>query len=476
MTSAGTVRCLFAASLVTMATASQAAPVEWPVSSGGNGHFYEVVTSADISWSAANTAANGMFHDGVQGHLATLTSAAENAFVEGLRQPILGDFDDGKSEAWTGGFQSGSTEPGAGWNWVNEEGAISTSNVPAPGYSNWFSGEPNDAGGEDHLTLGRYLNGEWNDSDEANNAIGGYIVEYDGVADANDCKTSAGGCNPSGVQIVNLPDSVVLGPDDTLTQTLIESAPGQFHIVDPRVDSNGNCILDSDGVSGVAIPRESFDVFGDGSLILPPYLCGSPDFAVISSAATFDVLQDVIRHEQFPEEIFAQFYPCPGALGDADLQRRGVFGWQPDDRTKLPEQHAIDLRNGCGSSRGATASPSFFILNLHTDCGIPFGSNNAAVRLCIIDLTRSNYDFLKAALKIAKKSLTNTNYGQLQSLQSNSKSAFQNGNYALALQKLDAFIVAVQGSTFNDPGFNHQGHLLMRAEHIRFVIDTDIDP
>ena len=56
--------------------------VEWPVALGGNGHFYEVVPApAGINWANSNS---GAVNRG--GYLATITSAAENAFVFGLAE------------------------------------------------------------------------------------------------------------------------------------------------------------------------------------------------------------------------------------------------------------------------------------------------------------------------------------------------------------------------------------------------------
>ena len=83
-----------------------AAPVEWPVSSGGNGHSYEAVNvGSPISWTQAKTAA-----EQAGGHLATLTSEAENSFVFHLIEAPL--YWRGYQAAmplasgpWIGGFQ-----------------------------------------------------------------------------------------------------------------------------------------------------------------------------------------------------------------------------------------------------------------------------------------------------------------------------------------------------------------------------------
>ena len=66
-----------------------------------------------MMWGEAKDAAAAMSYEGLQGHLATFTSADEWAFyVTNL----------GTAKAWLGGFQpAGSTEPDGNWQWVTGE-------------------------------------------------------------------------------------------------------------------------------------------------------------------------------------------------------------------------------------------------------------------------------------------------------------------------------------------------------------------
>lgn len=151
----GAVACL---AVLFSPLAATAAPIQW----GGNGHWYELVFAQGINWFDANAAANASSHMGLSGHLATITSAEENAFIFGLgvRQSI-----------WLGGFQPASApEPDGGWEWVTGE---------AWNYTNWANVEPNDLGGEDHLAFDDFTdrNGTWNDWNGANGASG-YVIEY----------------------------------------------------------------------------------------------------------------------------------------------------------------------------------------------------------------------------------------------------------------------------------------------------------
>ena len=135
------------------------------VRSGTNpttGHYFEVYAIDGVSWDFANTCANASTYQGVQGHLATITSSGENTYVDQLRHDALGQ---GlvQPQTWVGGIQG--TD---GWRWVNEEGPFPAVN-DSVAYANWAPGEPNNSGGvESHLTMGRFdsggpwVDGGWN--------------------------------------------------------------------------------------------------------------------------------------------------------------------------------------------------------------------------------------------------------------------------------------------------------------------------
>ena len=157
-----------AALLGIAATTVQATPVQWTTASGGNGHWYEFI-STGVTWQQAFDAAKAMSYLGMPGYLATITSAEENSFVS--------DTIAGSIEAWLGGSDAASEGQ---WRWVNgpEAGNLFT-------YTSWYiaGGEPNDAGGgEDYLqTNHRQVAGDWNDySGPGSGATKqyGYVVEY----------------------------------------------------------------------------------------------------------------------------------------------------------------------------------------------------------------------------------------------------------------------------------------------------------
>ena len=72
-------------SAVLAVTASTAAPVQWTVASGGNGHWYEFVfAQSGFTFGQARAASLAASHMGMQGYLATVTSQAENDFIYAL--------------------------------------------------------------------------------------------------------------------------------------------------------------------------------------------------------------------------------------------------------------------------------------------------------------------------------------------------------------------------------------------------------
>jgi hypothetical protein len=153
-----------------------------PVLDPGSGHYYDVITAPGITWDDALTAALGLpTFMGLQGHLATVTSSAEDAYVGAAVAAAS------PAEYWLGGYQQNpltETNPTAGWTWVNSEGTFPGVNGALGfdnSYSNWGGGEPNDAygpGSEQYLGINHGSPGAFND-EGALGLIGGYVIEYD---------------------------------------------------------------------------------------------------------------------------------------------------------------------------------------------------------------------------------------------------------------------------------------------------------
>lgn len=134
--------------------------------------FYEYVNS-NISISAARSAAESSTLGGINGHIVSITSAAEETYVDGLSTQniwISGNDEDNEGVwVWRGGAEDGA-------NFYN--GAVGGTTVSSF-YTNWGGGEPNDFNtGEDYAQA---RNGStWNDyGPPFGSQTLRYVVEWD---------------------------------------------------------------------------------------------------------------------------------------------------------------------------------------------------------------------------------------------------------------------------------------------------------
>jgi hypothetical protein len=157
-------------SAIAVAGTASAAPTAF------NGHFYEFVAFSGGSgnWDQAFSLANGSSFNGLQGYLATVTSAEENSFLSSLSTNV----------AYLGGTSAGT--PGT-WRWANgpETGDVFfTNGVTPPGsFTSWAENKPdNFGGGEFWLQTNFGEVGKWNDTwiggQSGDVVTSGYFVEY----------------------------------------------------------------------------------------------------------------------------------------------------------------------------------------------------------------------------------------------------------------------------------------------------------
>lgn len=145
---------------------------------------YELITTGDpISWSGAKAAAEASVFGGVSGHLVTILSGLENAFVLGL----LGDVADDPIPFVIIGATDGAVE--GEWRWVTGElfwqgNAAGTAVL----YSNWSPGQPDDFDNiqEFGAMLARSFfpgqsPGQWDDVPDCC-FITNYVVEYESAS------------------------------------------------------------------------------------------------------------------------------------------------------------------------------------------------------------------------------------------------------------------------------------------------------
>ena len=131
-------------------------PVIWQQSAGGNCHAYAGVNKG-MTYLQAKAEAEASMFNGKMGHLATLTSAAENAFAKTAVNAVANNY-------WIGAKRTGgATSPFA---WVTGE---------TFSYTNWLAGQPDNTG-EDALAW--MYNGAWHDMTSTVSSVF-YVIEFD---------------------------------------------------------------------------------------------------------------------------------------------------------------------------------------------------------------------------------------------------------------------------------------------------------
>lgn len=137
-----------------------------------NGHYYLVVyPPTGINWDDARRAAETQTYKGMKGHLATITSACEQAFVMALNSERVA-----AGELWLGGKRS-PTNP-AVWTWITGENWD---------FSYWNVSEPNTTydnalGMWVGTQVGDSAIGRWNDFSQfqiTHFTPFGYVIEFE---------------------------------------------------------------------------------------------------------------------------------------------------------------------------------------------------------------------------------------------------------------------------------------------------------
>jgi hypothetical protein len=239
--------------------------VQWRVQDGGNGHWYAVVVeSVGLTWSLAHERAMS-----AGGHLASVTSVAEDELVFGLASPLSAAWSGPYSLGpWLGGFQQdGAAEPAGGWAWVT--GEPWDYRQPAT----WNNGEElgscggnadNGGGGASENSLHYMWRARcWNDAKSTGDYFGdgrvrAYVVEWsadcnaDGIVDYGQIR--AGELDDANGN--NIPDCCESGTACDCVGDVDDS--GAVNGVDLSI------ILNAWGVGGGKYPEA--DVNGDGTV------------------------------------------------------------------------------------------------------------------------------------------------------------------------------------------------------------------
>jgi hypothetical protein len=217
--------------------------VEWRVADGGNGHWYEKISTV-MSWDAHKENAE---HLG--GHLATITSAAENSVVWNLGDwPIV---------CWLGGrAPAGQGCIPSAWTWVTGE---------AWSYAPWASPEPNYC---DEVTLTFRSSPQWNNYYPIHEDIAVYEYSADcnsnGIVDYGEIRNgfiedTNGNNTPDACECAADPSLPICCPADVIEDSAVNAIDlaailntwgtdgGKF----PRADVDGSGVVDGADLAAV---------------------------------------------------------------------------------------------------------------------------------------------------------------------------------------------------------------------------------
>lgn len=162
--------------------------VQWKITDGGNDHYYQFVDfGTNTSWTTARDYGASQTNLGSTGHLVSITSQAEDSFLQNTFGSFIGDPNTGVPGiyAWIGLTDIDS--PGS-YHWITGEALT---------YTNWAPTEPNfpDIEHYVHLWTRKFTNGSadpngtplwsWNNAGDAPfgsdpPAYSGAIIEFDG--------------------------------------------------------------------------------------------------------------------------------------------------------------------------------------------------------------------------------------------------------------------------------------------------------
>ncbi len=319
----------------------------------------------------------------------------------------------------------------------------------------------------------------------------------------NDDPTENQGCNPSGVQNVQVPPDnnldICVSNDGqqsecTITEFLLTPDPA-LNIAHPGICTGENVYADPRvGANGIPVLFEPLDVFDrlgggtPGELILDEYTFGNPCFAVVKGARNFDLLSAfywpvdpatglVIIRTQFAERIdgigpVAQCYPEPGEVGNFDLQQAPEATYQSDDKTRMKAGTAEVMTNACFNPRRMSSFDfSFNVLNTKEHGGIDFNSVTGPDDVLEFKFQRADakFDFLQQALFAAESQLVSPKFSDLTRKFNQARSQFdkQNpGSLARAIAALEVLLFEVRNGTWNLTPENNPGDVQMRTENL----------
>ena len=344
----------------------------------------------------------------------------------------------------------------------------------------------------------------------------------------DDDPNQAEGCNPSGVENIQLsPDNDLdncalnnggevctieaflltpsIPPITQFSTGVLDICDGPNAFPDPRVDSNGfpfdprplYVFMELGGAPDPsAYPKTS-----GRELILDEFTFGNPCFAVVYSERNFDLFtafpewpnaddpqtEDVeaglvFIKTQFPEFLdIGPIVRCYGPDDDQvppqldpnfDLQETGEATYQTTDKSRMIEQTAAAMTNACfNPKRLSSRDKSFSVLNTKEHCGFDFNSSTgpADVLDCKFTLADGKFDALEVSLDLAAPFLISPKFANLNRKFNQARSQYNKKNsnsLARAIADLKDLLFQVATGDWTVTEENYPGDAQMRIENL----------
>lgn len=273
-----------------------------------NGHYYLFIPNIGIKWSDARIAAQNSTYYGLQGYLATITSA-EEAQIAGEQTTGAG---------WIGGSDA---DAEGTWKWMTgpESGTVfwqGNFTGFTTNFAFWNSGEPNNTIDEDyaHVTAPVVgIMGSWNDLSDTGDTSGayqpkGYIVEYGGMP---------------GDPILQIAASTSL-TISSITSTTNSTRCGTGTVILQAVSNTGT-------VNWYDSPTASTPIATGNSLTTPTLTSTTVFYAAAHFAGCIDITRTPITASVTPKPILtftSPYFMCDESYTVIDVQTSvGVMFW-----------------------------------------------------------------------------------------------------------------------------------------------------
>ena len=146
-----------------------------PIQMPGSSHYYRFASAEGISWATASARASAFTFQGLKGHLATVQSQEENAFILSLTKGTNSWLGGGLSDPSVNTYQW-LVEPDAGTVLTTCSRGFSSCQNNSAVYTNWDSLNQPDATGEDRIVM--VGGGLWHDFPNTH-SMSGYVVEFE---------------------------------------------------------------------------------------------------------------------------------------------------------------------------------------------------------------------------------------------------------------------------------------------------------